>query len=59
MKYQDSIDEVIWIERMQNNLTYREIQEKLGVSYYRIKKVINERSGVKAKAKKKTKRRRN
>lgn len=44
MKYEDSIDEVIWIERIENSKTYREIQEKLGVSYYRIKKVINERS---------------
>lgn len=44
MRYEDSIDEAIWIERTVNNLTYREIQEKIGVSYYRIKKVINERS---------------
>ena len=44
MRYEDSVDEAIWIERTVNNLTYREIQEKIGVSYYRIKKVINERS---------------
>lgn len=43
MKYEDSVDEAIWIERMENNLTYSEIQKKIGVSYYRIKKVINER----------------
>lgn len=44
MKYQDSIDEAIWIERTKFNKTYKEIAEKLQVSMYRVKKVINERS---------------
>jgi transposase len=44
MRYEDSVDEVIWIERTKNNLTYREIAEKLEISMYRVKKVVRERS---------------
>ena len=44
MKYQDSIDEVIWIERTKFNKTYKEIADKLDITIYRVKKVLNERS---------------
>ena len=59
MRYKDSIDEAIWIERTVNNMAYREIAEKLGVSIYKVKKVIHERQGSgqrKGKGKKKERR---
>lgn len=40
MKYQDSIDEAIRIERFKNNKTYKEIADKLQISIYRVTKVI-------------------
>jgi DNA-directed RNA polymerase specialized sigma24 family protein len=39
-----AIEEAIWIERTVNNLTYKEIADKLDVTIYRVKKVIYERS---------------
>jgi len=44
MRYKDSVEEVIWIERTTNNLTYKEIADKLNISMYKVKKVIYERS---------------
>ena len=40
MRYKDSIDSVILIER-ENGLTYKEIAEKLDISIYKIKKVVH------------------
>ena len=59
VKYEDSVVEAIWIERMVNNKTYKEIQEKIGVSYYRIKKVIDGRLQNKVSRKGKRKKKRN
>jgi DNA-directed RNA polymerase specialized sigma24 family protein len=43
-KMKQAIEEAIWIERTVNNLTYKEIADKLDVTIYRVKKVIYERS---------------
>jgi len=43
MRYKDSVKEVVWIERMKNNKTYKEISEKLGISIYMVKKILKER----------------
>ena len=43
MKYKESVKEVVWIERMINGKSYKEISQKLGISIYFIKKIINER----------------
>jgi DNA-binding CsgD family transcriptional regulator len=40
MRYKDSINEVILIER-ENGLTYKEIAEKLDISIYKVKKVVH------------------
>ena len=40
MRYKDSIDSVILIER-ENGLTYKEIAEKLDISIYKVKKVVH------------------
>jgi predicted nuclease of restriction endonuclease-like RecB superfamily len=39
MRYKDSINEVILIER-ERGRTYKEIAEKLNVSIYKVKKVV-------------------
>ena len=43
MRYKDSVEEMIWIERMVNSKTYKEIADKLGLTVYKVKKVIDER----------------
>lgn len=53
MRYKDSVEEVIWIERMENNKTYKEIADKLDITIYKVKKVINERLEGKRQRKKK------
>lgn len=45
MRYKESVNEAIWIERTVNNLTYQEIADKLGVTMYKVKKVIYDRQG--------------
>ena len=47
MKYKDSVREVVWIERMENNKTYKEISIKLGISIYMVKKLLKEKGGSK------------
>lgn len=42
MRYKDSVKEAIWIERTKNNLTYKEIADKLQITIYQVKKVITE-----------------
>ena len=45
MRYKDSINEVILIEREQG-LTYKEIAEKLDISIYKVKKVVHGEKGT-------------
>ena len=45
MRYKESVEEAIWIERTKFNRTYKEIADKLGITIYQVKKVIYERSG--------------
>jgi len=43
MRYKDAVKEAVWIERMTNSLTYKEISDKLDLSIYKIKKILTER----------------
>lgn len=44
MKKKEALEEVIWIERTKNSLTYREIAEKLDITIYKVKKVLHART---------------
>lgn len=43
MRYKDSVEEIIVIERIENNLTYKEIADKLNITIEEVKKVLHDK----------------